>query len=179
MVAFDPDRHHRRSIRLPAFDYASPGAYFVTVCTYGRRRLFGEVAAGEMRLNPFGLVAEECWRAIPDHFGHVALDAFVVMPNHIHGIIVLVEARHAAPRQEFFGKPVAGSISTIVRSFKSAATRCINEMQGAPGAAIWQRNYYEHIIRDETDWSRIREYIQMNPARWQEDRENPRGAMRQ
>jgi len=118
---------------------------------------------------------------IPRHFPHVELDAFVIMPNHIHGIIVItsdpdVGARHAvplrmAPHAEQFGKPVPGSLSTIVRSFKSAATKRINVWRGTPGAPVWQRNYYEHILRDEASWERVREYIAHNPLRWTEDRE--------
>lgn len=91
----DPEQHHRRSIRLPGYDYAEPGACFVTICTKDRLCLFGEVVAGEMRLNAAGHIAHQCWSDIPNHFPHVQLDAFIVMPNHVHGILVI--AHHAAP----------------------------------------------------------------------------------
>jgi len=192
-MKYDPQCHHRRSIRLKGYDYAQAGAYFVTICTRERACLFGEVVDGEMRLNDAGRMVERCWLDIPRHFPHVELDAFVIMPNHIHGIIVItsdpdvgarhVEARHVgarhavplqmAPHAEQFGKPVPGSLPTIVRSFKSAATKRINIWRGTPGASVWQRNYYEHILRDEASWERVREYIANNPLQWAVDRENP------
>jgi putative transposase len=180
-MRFDPEKHHRRSIRLKGYDYRRQGAYFVTICTHDRLCLFGEVVGGEMRLNEYGRIALGCWKEIPLHFPQAELDAFVVMPNHVHGIIVLtVGARHAVPLQngisektEQFGKPVAGSIPTIIRSFKSATTRHINALRGTPGSPVWQRNYYEHIIRNEESLNRIREYIKTNPLRWAMDSENP------
>lgn len=185
---FDPDKHRRRSIRLPGYDYTRPAAYFVTVCTRNRECLFGDVVDGEMRLNELGETVRACWHEIPDHFPHVGLDEFVIMPNHVHGILVIVEtnvvgarhvgARHAVPlrqtqRTEQFGKPLAGSIPTIIRSFKSAVTKRINDLRGTAGITVWQRNYYEHVIRDEESLNRIRQYIIENPRRWHLDRENP------
>ncbi|GIW92825.1 MAG: hypothetical protein KatS3mg110_0866 [Pirellulaceae bacterium] len=205
-MPYDQEKHHRRSIRLPGYDYAQPAAYFVTICTKDRLCLFGEVVAGEMRLNDAGCIAHQCWTDIPDHFPHVQLDAFIIMPNHVHGILVIahhaapnvvgarhalvmdgvrpVGARHAVPLPpprtashnptgEQFGKPVHGSIPTIVRSFKSATTRHINILRGMPSTPVWQRNYYEHIIRNEASLQRIRQYIATNPIRWHLDRENP------
>ncbi len=188
-MRYDPQKHHRRSIRLKGYDYTQAGAYFITIVTKDRACLFGEVVEDDMRLSPMGIIVQECWLAIPDHFPHAVLDEFVVMPNHVHGIIVLNEtekvgARHATPRPpaaprppavprpEQFGKPVPGSIPTIVRSFKSAATKCINEYRGTPGAPVWQHNYYEHIIRTEESLNCIREYILTNPLRWHLDRQN-------
>ncbi len=182
MRACDDGRWKRRSIRVPGYDYGSAGAYFVTICAHRRRYLFGEVIDDEVWLNAYGRVVEACWQAIPDHFGHVALDAFVIMPNHVHGVLVIpgaedgniVGARHCrAPTAEGFGRPVAGSIPTVVRSFKSVVTRQIHEMQGTSGVPVWQRGYYEHIIRNESEWQMIREYVVGNPARWAEDEENP------
>jgi REP element-mobilizing transposase RayT len=174
--------HRRRSIRLKGYDYTRAGAYFVTICTKDRTCLFGDVADGVMRLNQMGHIVRQCWLAIPEHFPHVLLDEFVVMPNHVHGIIVImathiVGARHAVPQQfgkpEQFAKPVPGSIPTIVRSFKSAATKRINHHRGTPGAPVWQRDYFEHIIRNDESLNRIREYILNNPLQWALDRENP------
>ena len=183
-MPFDPERHHRRSIRWKGYDYTHPGAYFITICTRDRACLFGEVVDGEMRLNEYGRIARRCWEEIPLHFPHAELDAFVVMPNHVHGIVILtvgarhnIGAQHAVPllpgKTEQFGKPVPGSIPTIVRSFKSATTRHINVLRGTPRAPVWQRNYYEHIIRNEESLNRLREYIITNSMRWATDNEKP------
>ncbi len=176
-MTFDPEKHHRRSIRLPGYDYSQPGAYFITICTHNREYLFGDVADGKMILNEFGNVAQQCWLEIPQHFKHVKLDAYVIMPNHVHGIIFIVGsrhhnvgARHAVPLQfEQFGKPVPGSIATIIRSYKSAVSKQINQIRQTPGMPVWQRNYYEHIIRNEMDLHRIRQYIMNNPKNWEMD----------
>lgn len=172
------DTHHRRSIRLETYDYAQAGAYFVTICTFERRSLLGAVVAGEMQLSAYGSIVAECWSEIPQHFADVELDAFVVMPNHVHGIFVLSEgtragrAMHASSQQSKSGAP-PGSVGAIVGTFKSAASRRINHMRGTPGAPLWQRNYYERIIRNEKELNGIREYIVYNPALWEQDVNNP------
>jgi len=176
-------KNHRRSIRLKGYDYTQAGAYFVTICTKDRACLFGDVADGVMRLNQMGHIVRQCWLAIPDHFPHVLLDEFVVMPNHVHGILVImpthdVGATHASPLQNDDTPtrprgPQPRSVASIVGSFKSAAAKRINEHRGTPGAPIWQRNYYEHIIRDDESLNRIRQYIAENPLHWYLDRENP------
>jgi len=180
-------KYHRRSIRLAGYDYSWAGAYFVTICAHDRICQFGDIMNGEMRLNDAGRIVERCWREIPAHFPHVELDEFVIMPNHIHGILVItntlgtndniVGATHASPLQQTNRPcgPKSRSIAAIVGSFKSAVTKRINEMRGAPGEAVWQRNYYEHIIRDDESLNRIREYIMTNTIRWEEDEENPNG----
>ncbi len=150
---------HRRRLRLNGFDYSSPGGYFVTICTHRREQLFGQCLEGEVRLAPAGLAVFASWLEIPAH-SHVELDAFVVMPNHVHGILFLVRAGHAPPLQ------------TMVGSFKSAAAREVNRVRGTPGATVWQRGYHDHIVRGEEDLERIREYIVTNPARWSSDPEN-------
>jgi len=176
-MPYDARYHHRRSIRLPDHDYRSPGAYFVTICVYGRECLLGEVVDGEMRLNDWGHIAWDCWQALPEHFAHVELDAWVVMPNHLHGILVITDpvvgAQHAAPLPEPRTNVQPGSLGAIIRSFKSAATKRINQLRGTPGTRFWQRNYWEHVIRDERSLNRIREYIQNNPAQWAEDQLHP------
>jgi putative transposase len=176
-MKYNPAKHHHRSLRLKDYDYAQAGAYFVTIVTRDRACLFGDVVDADMRLNRYGEIARTDWQAIPKHFPDVALDIFLVMPNHVHGIISINGgARHAVPLPspfERFGKPVSGSIPTIVRSFKSIVTKDINELRHTPGASIWQRNYFEHVIRDEESLNRIRQYILDNPARWEFDRENP------
>lgn len=173
-MKFDPDKHRRRSIRLKGYDYTQPGGYFVTIVTYQRDCLFGKIVGEEMRLNEFGKIADECWRAIPEHFPSVELGSYVVMPNHVHGIIVINDGRGTrsrAPTREQFQKPVTGSIPTIVQTYKAAVTRRIGQEFNATG--IWQRNYYEHIIRNHEDWNRIHKYIEANPSMWAEDAENP------
>jgi REP element-mobilizing transposase RayT len=162
--------HARRSIRLQGYDYAQAGAYFVTICAYERRCLFGNVSDGTMQLNERGRIVEECWEAIPAHLADVELDAFCVMPNHVHGIIIIRRGTPwRAPTVEQFQKPVAGSLPTIVRSFKSAVTKRIREVQHTPGLLVWQRNYYEHVIRHDEDLRRIRVYIENNPVQWDGD----------
>ena len=145
--------------------------------------MFGDVADGVMRLNQMGHIVRQCWLAIPDHFPHVLLDEFVVMPNHVHGIIVImathaVGATHASPLQNDDTPtrprgPQRQSVASIVGSFKSAATMRINEHRGTPGATVWQGNYFEHIIRNDESLNRIRQYIMNNPMQWELDRENP------
>ena len=184
-MKYSPVKQHR-SIRLKDYDYTQPGAYFVTIVTRNRACLFGDVVEGKIRLSNLGEIVRRDWQAIAEHFHHTEPDVFVVMPNHVHGIIFIeVGARHAVPLRspstindstehfERFGKPVSGSIPTIVRSFKSVVTKDINELRHTRGASIWQRNYFEHVIRDEESLNRIRQYILDNPARWEFDRENP------
>ncbi len=189
-MAYDRDRHHRRSIRLPGYDYTQASAYFVTLVTAGRECLFGEVVDTVVQISPLGAVAAVCWQAIPHHFATVTIDAWVIMPNHVHGIIVIgahsvgahsvgahsVGAQHAAPlRRHTPASPCVppGSLGAIVRSFKSAVTKRAREMAGAADMPVWQRNYYEHIIRDVRELERIRRYIDENPQRWDIDDENP------
>ena len=189
MTKFDPkipfdqaqDRHHRKSIRLAGYDYTQAGMYFVTIVTFQRDCLFGEIANGEMQLNEYGKIADECWRAIPDHFPSVELGAHIIMPNHAHGIISITDdaGRGAAMLRSYDAnenphkinvKP--GSLGAIVRSYKSAVSYRINKELNA--TSIWQRNYYEHIIRDDREMDNIWRYIESNPANWEKDKENRR-----
>jgi REP element-mobilizing transposase RayT len=170
------------STRLKNWDYAKEGAYFITICTDNHRCMFGGIGKEMVILNEHGKIVDKCWNEIPKHFPHIVLNEYVIMPNHLHGIIYI--RRDTAcrvstlacrqPTLEQFGKPVCGSIPTIVRSFKSAVTKCINETQKTPGAIIWQRNYYDHIIRGEYELNRIREYMINNPSNWDTDRNNPK-----
>ena len=181
-MSYNPEKHHRRSIRLRGYDYTQPGAYFVTICTHDRICLFGRVVKEDMRLNEFGEIVRECWLMIPHHFPHTALDAFIIMPNHVHGIIWIVNAAsddnvgatHASPlRLPSPRGPKRKSIGAIVGSFKSVVTKRINQKRGTPGLPVWQRNYYEHIVRNDESLNRIRQYIAENPLRWYLDHENP------
>jgi putative transposase len=268
-MRYDPDRHHRRSIRLKGYDYSQPGAYFVTVCTADRECLFGEIVADEMQLNGAGAIVLAAWNDLPAHYTHVRLDSFVIMPNHIHAVIILTDApvpvgagfkpapgdpatptdpatpagpvragfkparteptptvavptettpgarapTATAPTQPAPGilaptaavppesvgagfkpaptvtnatEPVEAGLKPaptvvrrhalpeIVRAFKTFSARRINELHDTPGVSVWQRNYYEHIIRNRSALARIRTYIETNPERWALDRENPR-----
>jgi len=156
---------HRRSIRLHGRDYSAPGTYLVTICACSH--LFGRVQTGEMILTRFGKIAGECWTDLPNHFSHVRLDAFVVMPDHVHGILVL--GRRSA-RPSAIGRIGAGSLGAVVRSFKSAVTARINSERGARPGGIWQRNYFDQIIRSRADLDRVRRYIRDNPFRWDRKR---------
>jgi REP element-mobilizing transposase RayT len=188
-MGFDPDKHHRRSLRLKGHDYSQPGAYFVTICTRERECLFGHVVNGEMRLTGAGEIAQRCWEDVSHHFPFVELDAFVVMPNHVHGITVIQGRGEASatPIRVFKEPPESdasplrqrpngtqpGSLSAVVQNFKSISTRKMNAACGAPGTPVWQRGYYEHVVRNEQELMAIREYILGNPARWDEDENNP------
>jgi putative transposase len=183
MVKYDPDKHHRRSIRLKDYDYAQAGAYFVTVCTHNRECLFGEIIDAEMRLSEYGQIVVASWQDIPRHFDCVELDAFVVMPNHLHGNLTIIDdvgAKHfsaelppknASPLQPHGTQ--SNSLGAILQNFKSVSTRKINQARDTQGAPVWQRNYHEHIVRNEREWNAIREYVANNPANWLKDSENP------
>lgn len=175
MRRFNPDIDLRRSIRLKGYDYSSAGAYFVTLCVKGKRCLFGRIAEEIVDLFRIGKIVKRCWEEIPGHFKDVGLDEFVVMPNHLYGIVVISRRGTAcrASTLERFRKPVAGSLPTVIRSFKSAVTRRVNRMRASPGSTFWQRNYYEHVIRNEKELNLIRQYIMDNPLKWEMDRENP------
>ena len=187
----EPEHLGRRSIRLKGYDYTRAGGYFVTVVTFQQECLFGEIGNGEMRINALGRIVVECWRAIPEHFPNADVDAFVVMPNHVHGIVFIhendgrtvaspsaVRAQHAAPLHAPLHEPLRGmtqnvkpgSLGAIVRSFKSAVTRRAG--RELDSANIWQRNYYEHIVRNDREYERIAGYILANPVNWNKDGEN-------
>ena len=158
-------RSARKNLRLQDYDYANAGAYFVTICAYQRQSLFGLVRDNKMALNQCGQIAEHAWRNIPMHFQDIHLDEFIVMPNHVHGILFTdgERARHASPLHH---RPKLG---TVIGAYKSAAARLINQTRSTPGASVWQRYYYEHVIRNELSLSEIREYIVNNPLKWELD----------
>jgi len=194
---YNPDIHHRRSIRLKGFDYSRSGAYFITICVRDRECLFGEIMDGEMEINQFGQLVESVWNDLPSHYPHLSLDRFVVMPNHIHGIVIfdasgaiddIVNNVHGAdivgaglkpaPTEHAQMESVAmesnrHGLPEIVRTFKTFSARRINEIRNIPGVPVWQRNYYEHVIRDEADYNRMAEYISTNPQRWLDDKMHP------
>ena len=176
----------RRSLRLPAHDYRQPGVYFITVCAHGRQPLFGSIQCDKMHLNEAGRIAANCWAAIPNHYPHVQIDTFIVMPNHIHGIIIItndhrpVGANNHSPLRHNetpihndrspFQSP-SRTIGAIIRGFKIGVTKWFRANTNVH--TVWQRNYYEHVIRNEAALQEIRQYIINNPAKWNEDPENP------
>jgi putative transposase len=175
-VQFNRERRNRRSIRLREYDYTQVGAYFVTICTHGRECLFGEIVDAKMRLNDAGRMVQSVWEGLPRHYAGMDIDEFVVMPNHVHGILTLLDGGgivgsgfKPALTVKRYGLP------EIVRGFKTFSSRQINQSHGTTGTSLWQRNYYEHIVRDENDLNRIRRYIEDNLLMWAMDRENPRG----
>jgi len=199
---FSLEDHHRRSIRIKGYDYSGPGGYFVTVATRGRVCLFGEVLNGEMRLNGLGEIVREYWNEIPTHFTNVEIGEFVIMPNHLHGIIIIHESTvgathesplrdhasplrdHASPLRDHTSSlrdhaltikrpphgPPPHSLGVIVGLFKSSVSRRANRELNM--TSIWQRNYYEHILRNQADHNRIAKYIASNPTNWELDKEN-------
>lgn len=167
MMFFD-----RRSIRLKYYDYSQQGAYFLTICTQYRQCLWGEIKHDQILLNNLGAIVLQCWLEIPLHFPSVELDVFVIMPNHLHGILWIQESVNQEEQYNKFQKVVKGSIPSIVRSFKAAVTRKINQICQHKGTSlIWQRNYYEKIIKDEEMLNNVREYIINNPHNWEKDSE--------
>jgi len=169
-------RPSRRSIRLPGFDYAAGGAYFVTICTWNRECRFGTVDEGEMRVNEAGAIVADTWQWLAMQYCYVQLDAWTVMPNHFHGIIVLNQDGRGGSRTAPTATDptvVIKPLGRLVGAFKTVSAKQINILQGIPGATVWQRNYYERVIRDDDELQRIRDYIVGNPLNWQEDEEHP------
>ncbi|MEL0168781.1 MAG: hypothetical protein VW877_11720 [Pseudomonadaceae bacterium] len=163
------NRPERRSFRLRHYDYRAPAVCFVTLCAANRRCLFGTIRNGQMQPNELGRLVQSTWGEMPRHAMHVLLHGSVLMPNHLHGVLQIVEPA-ARPTREAFGLPVAGSLPTLVRSFKAAVTRTART-QGLLGSEpLWQPRYYEHLVRSEEDYRRIAEYMADNPRRWAEDR---------
>ncbi|MBL7995054.1 transposase [bacterium] len=180
---------NRKSIRLPGYDYSNPGAYFVTICVKDHTHLFGSIHNSVMRENEFAKIVRECWNDLPNHYPSVKLDAFVIMPNHIHGIIIILDDDHGvgaglgvdvgagfkpAPTTNTTNTntPKRHGLSEIIRALKTFSARRINEIRKSPGVSVWQRNFYEHIIRNESALYQIRKYINANPANWQLHNEN-------
>jgi putative transposase len=184
-MAFNPNIHHRQSIRITNHDYSQSGAYFITVCTHQRAHMFGEIIDGRMVLNGAGLIVQNCWHKISTHFSMAFMDEWVIMPNHMHGIIVInnVGAIHESPNEKprniraIHESPLQMTIIArrnmiipkLIGRFKMQAAKQINTRRNTPGIPIWQRNYWERIIRDEHEMQSVRQYICNNPAQWPQD----------
>ncbi len=182
-MTYNPDIHNRRSIRLKGYDYSQAGAYFVTICVQKRECLFGQIADREMALNDAGRMVERWWDELNNKFPQSETDEYMIMPNHFHGIIVTVGADlRVCPNQtgahQQTGAHAGAPLPKIVQWFKTMTTNEYirgvkkHHWPSFPGK-LWQRNYYEHIVRDEIELHRIREYIVNNPLQWELDRENP------
>ena len=188
-MPYNPNIHHRRSIRLKGYDYSQAGLYFITICVQDRKCLFGEIESDEMVLNEFGVIACQQWQKLPEQFTNMELDVFQIMPNHMHGIIMLTDTVGAgftpAPdnNNATDGKGAGASpaptkpktVGDIVGAYKSlVANDCLEIFkQNQPAkmmGKLWQRNYYEHIIRDEQSYQRISDYIINNPKNWNNDK---------
>ena len=195
-MTYNPAIHRRRSIRLNGYDYSQAGLYFITICCEDRICRFGEIENNEMILNNGGKIADECWIEIPKHFPNVVLHEHIVMPNHVHGIIELTNAtdvgvenfqplpnntnntvgaenflplqRNDEIKRNEFQKMIPRSVGSIVKGFKIGVTKwfCAN----TDIETIWQRNYHEHIIRNEQSYQTISEYIINNPLKWNDDK---------
>ncbi len=198
-MKYNPHYHHRRSIRLPEYDYAQCGIYFVTLCTYRKQCLFGEIHKGQISLNHIGKIVQEEWLKSSHIRQEIELDEWIIMPNHLHGIVVIInhETRDMVDRwannnkvvddknkdaslAPLQGNVVGGSrqrkprsLSSFIGGFKSSVTKRIKEFCQQPNPVIWQRNYYESILRNEQQLNHIRQYIINNPQKWDEDTEKP------
>ncbi len=164
-MAYNPQFHHRRSIRLKGYDYAQAGAYFITICCQNKECRFGKIENGEMYLNRFGIIACNEWIKLPERFPNFELDVFQVMPNHMHGIIVLSVGAGASPAPTTVGN-IVGTYKSLVANTCLDIYKTNNETMGK----LWQRDYYEHIIRDENAYQQIARYIINNPAKWNGDK---------
>lgn len=175
----DREVHKRQSIRLKDYDYAQAGGYFITICAWNRESIFGDIKDGKFFPNHLGEIVVEEWRKSPEIRQEITLDEFTLMPNHFHGIVMInrtgnnnVGANGRSPLHM-----QSKSIPSFVAGFKSVVTKRINTLRNTPGVPVWQRNYYDHIIRNDEELHQIREYITNNPLTWDEDEENE-GAMR-
>ncbi len=169
MNKYDPHKHHRRSIRLEGWDYRSPGFYYVTICTFERRNLFSNPEFQEIAIHALARLPEQ------KHAQHVTVDESMVMPNHAHILFDFRDFPIQADMSKATGRfenALAGSLGVVVGRYKTAVTTRINNLRQSKGAQVWQRGYYERIIRNERELEATRQYIINNPARWAEDRDN-------
>jgi REP element-mobilizing transposase RayT len=181
---FDPESPERKSIRLGGYDYSLAGAYFVTICTHARRCILGSVVAKSLELTSAGEIVRAVWNSLPQRFPRVVLDEFVIMPNHVHAVLGFVGEGLAPPAVSSAGTPTTTmtapvalprnhSLPDVVGAFKSISTIQVNRLLQRKGAPLWQRSFYEHIVRKGEDLRKIQQYILENPLNWALDAENP------
>jgi REP-associated tyrosine transposase len=190
---YNPAKHHRKSIRLKGYDYSQKGLYFITICTRHRSHIFGKIEKGKMILNEYGEIAEEEWERSEEIRNEIELCEYIIMPNHFHGIVEInAGANGRSPvrgisgvrddssnreiiiceRENVIPKMQSRSVSSLVSGYKSVVTKRINQIRSMPGEKLWQRNYWEHIIRNEDEYLRISNYIKNNPMKWYNDKLN-------
>ena len=167
-------KYHRRSIRLRGYDYTQTGLYFVTVCTQNKECLLGEIKNGIINSTRFGSIVQYAWYNITKYFQCVTLDEFCLMPNHIHGIIIVNDFAESDCRGEVTSPLLRPTLGQIIAYFKYQSTKNINIIRNSPGVKFWQRNYYEHIVRNNHELRSLYEYIMNNPIKWTIDKENPK-----
>lgn len=182
-------KKRKNSLRLNNYNYSWAGAYFITICSYKKESLFGKISDHSMQLNNFGKIVQKCWNQIPAKYKNVKIGDFVIMPNHIHCIIWIVEAIHESPetKQTIHESPYKNGVirelplrgerrkmllSKIIGRFKMNSSKLINNIRNSAGSHIWQRGYYDHIIRNDEDLNNIKQYIQNNPQNWDKDKNN-------
>jgi putative transposase len=176
IILFAMLNKERKIARFKEFDYSAPAWYYITICACDKKRIFGNVTNENMILNKTGLIAKECWNNIPKHFSFTELDEYVIMPNHIHGILIIncedivCHGTNNKPPtiHRNFSQPVPKSLSTVIGSFKAATTRAVHNLIDNK-VTIWQSRFYEHILRSEKDLFNTRQYILNNPLKWQLD----------
>ena len=168
----EPDRFPaRKRLRLPDHDYRTPGVYFVTICTHGKECSLAHVHETYHELTKAGQIVLQCWHDLPQHFPRIARDSFIIMPNHVHGIVVtqLLETDDVLRSETVLDT----SLSTVIGYFKSSSARRINLLRQTPGSPVWQRGFHDRVIRGERALAAIRDYVANNPVNWIHDRENP------
>ncbi len=175
-MTYNPDIHHRRSIRLREYDYSSFGGYFITTCVQNRECLFGNIVDDVMLLNDAGRLVESVWNGLPKRFPSIELDAFIAMPNHVHFIVDITEpdGKEEVGQGSRAGQDRAPALDRIVGAFKSISAAQVNRLLSRTGQPLWQRNYYERVIRNEAELDGFRDYIIHNPLKWGDDTENPK-----
>ena len=167
---YNPDIHHRRSIRLRGYDYSRAGAYFVTICVRERQPILGTVEEDTVHYADCGRAVVDCWLWLAERYPHVELDEWIVMPTHLHGVVVLCDAERDAFRTAPARRKPLGE---LIGAFKTVSTQRVNTLCGRAGEPLWQRDFYEHIIRNAAELDRVRQYIANNPIQWALDPENP------
>jgi putative transposase len=165
--------NHRRSLRLSGYDYSQDGAYFITISVKKRQGLLGNIVKNQMQLNNYGKIVEKSLEWLSQAYDQVELDEWVIMPNHLHVIVVISANRRGGSRTAPTDVSKIKPLGRLIGAFKTTSTKQINFIRKTNGIPFWQRNFYEHVIRDDHSFNRIREYIVTNPLRWDLDRENP------
>ena len=165
-----PPATRRYSPRLAGYDYTQPGAYFLTICTHNRAPIFGAISSGVVHLSPCGQTVRTQWLRTGPLRPKLELDCFVVMPNHFHALVIFLDRQTEMLEPSTWYRSQKGEVGSLVAGFKAAVTRQIREQELLTGQEVWQKNYYDHVVRDAADFDRIQEYIYTNPAKWEVDR---------